>query len=303
MNTTRTRLAPDLECSRVVAGVMKWGIWGHNFDRAGFERLIQGSLDCGVTTFDHADIYGHYTTEAAFGEVLRQAPGLRDRMELVTKCGIRLTTPNRPDNRVKAYEVTADYIRESAERSLRNLHTDYLDLLLIHRPTPLLDPDEVATTLQALVASGKVRHVGVSNFTPAQFALLHDRITLLTNQVEISALHDSPLTDGTLDQCLLHRIRPMAWSPLGGGAYFGERPSPAAARLKRAFAGLRERYAGATDDQLLLAWLLKHPAGILPVLGTGKVARIEAAVAALGIELDSQDWFIIWEAARGHEVA
>ena len=303
MPSPRIALSDSLELSRLVAGVMKWGVWGHDFDRAGFDRLIRGCLDQGVTTFDHADIYGHYTTEAAFGEVLRADPGLRDRLELVTKCGIRLTTPNRPANRAKAYEVTADYIRASVEQSLKNLHTDRIDLLLIHRPSPLLHPDEVAETVRALIDAGKVLHFGVSNFTPGQFALLHDRIPLLTNQIECSALHDAPLVDGTLDQCLQHRIRPMAWSPLGGGAYFGDAPSPAAQRLRALFATLRARYAGATDDQLLLAWLLRHPAGILPVLGTGKLARIEAAVAATAIELDSQDWFLIWEAARGHEAA
>lgn len=303
MNKLRTALTDNLTCSRIVAGVMKWGVWGHDLDTAGFERLIKGSLDLGVTTFDHADIYGHYTTEAAFGAVLRHQPALRQQMELVTKCGIRLTTPNRPNNRVKAYEVTADYIRKSVDQSLTNLATDYIDLLLIHRPTPLLDPDEVAEVLRALVSEGKVRHVGVSNFTPAQFALLNDRIPLITNQVEISALHDAPLTDGTLDQCLLHRNKPMAWSPLGGGGYFGPEASTAAQRLRAAFDQLRYKYGEATDDQLLLAWLLKHPAGILPVLGTGKLTRIGAAVAALDIDLDSQDWFIIWEAARGHEVA
>ena len=303
MNNLRIPLAPDLECSRIVAGVMKWGIWGHDLDTAGFDRLIKGSLDAGVSTFDHADIYGHYTTEAAFGEVLRAEPALRSRMELVTKCGIRLTTPNRPGNRVKAYEVSADYIRQSVETSLRNLATDYLDLLLIHRPTPLLDPDEVAEVLQALMSAGKVRHVGVSNFTPSQFALLNDRIHLVTNQVEISALADFALIDGTLDQCLRQRIKPMAWSPLGGGDFFGTPATDAARRLKTAFSQLRHQYGDATDDQLLLAWLLKHPAQILPVLGTGKLHRIEAAVAALDIALNSQDWFIIWEAARGHEVA
>ena len=299
----RVRLSEDLTCSRTVAGVMKWGVWGHDFSTDQLDRLIRGCLATGVTTFDHADIYGHYTTEAAFGEVLRADPSLRDRLELVSKCGIRLTGPNRPGNRAKAYETTAAYIRESVEQSRRNLTTDRLDLLLIHRPSPLLHPDEVAEVVGELVGAGKVLHFGVSNFSPSQFELLDGRIPLITNQVEISALHDAALTDGTLDQCLRHRIRPMAWSPLGGGGYFGDSPSPAGQRLRTAFDGLRERYDDATDDQLLLAWLHRHPAGILPVLGTGKLARIRAAVAAESIVLDSQDWFLIWEAARGHEAA
>jgi predicted oxidoreductase len=279
---------------------MTWGAWGHQLPTKAMRTLIEGCAEQGITTFDHADIYGHYTTEAEFGKALDGSSQLRDEIQLVSKCGIRLVCTERPENHLKSYDTRRAYIIESAERSLRNLRTDYLDLLLIHRPDPLLQADEVAEAIAQLKQQGKVRAFGVSNFTPSQFDYLNSVTPLLTNQVEISLLHSAPLFDGTLDQCLQHRLRPMAWSPLGG--FFSREDKPAL-QVRAKLDELAPRYGQPGHDVLLLAWLLQHPAGILPVLGSARLDRLAKARQALGLELDREDWFALLEAARGHEVA
>ncbi|RMF02266.1 MAG: aldo/keto reductase [Bacteroidetes bacterium] len=286
--------------SRLVAGVMTWGVWGHQLDTKAMRTLIEGCVDLGITTFDHADIYGHYTTEAEFGKALAESTELRDNIQLVSKCGIRLVCKERPQNRLKSYDTRRAYIIASVEQSLRNLRTDYLDLLLIHRPDPLLHAEEVAEAIAQLKQAGKVRAFGVSNFTPSQFAYLRSATPLLTNQVEISLLQHAALFDGTLDQCLQYGLRPMAWSPLGG---LFKREDEAARRLRTKLDEIAERYEHADHDVLLLAWLLKHPAGILPVLGTARLERLKRACQALTLNLDRQDWYALLEAARGEEVA
>jgi predicted oxidoreductase len=265
--------------------------------------FIHQCLDLGITTFDHADIYGSYTCETLFGQALAAEPALRDRIELVTKCGIQLVSPNRPDTRVHHYDTSRDHIIASAERSLRNLRTDYLDLLLIHRPDPLMDADEVAAALTALRAAGKARHVGVSNFMPWQFELLQSRLDfpLATNQIELSVLYLEPLHDGTLDQLQRLRVAPMAWSPVAGGRLFDE-GDERAARVRGALAAVG-RELGASVDQAALAWLMRHPSRPLPVMGTGKIERLREAVAAEALTLDRQQWFAVWEASAGREVA
>lgn len=297
MSKMRVQFAPNgPELSRLVAGMMNLSSW----QLSAAERLnfIHACLDLGITTFDHADIYGGYTCEAAFGEALAQEPGLRSRIELVSKCGIKLISPNRPTHRVKSYDSSRSHIIEAVENSLRNLHTDYLDLLLIHRPDPLMDADEVADAFYSLRETGKVRQFGVSNFTPWQFDLLASRLEfpLVTNQVQCSLFHLDPLHDGTFDQCQQHRIAPMIWSPFGGGALFrGE--SDQARRLQSAL----QQIDGA-PDQIALAWLLAHPSRPLPILGTGKIDRLRSATAALDITLSRDEWFALWEASAGHEV-
>ena len=286
--------------SRITAGAMNLAAW----QLAPQKRLawIQGCLDLGITTFDHADIYGGYSCEALFGEALALQPALRQNMQLVSKCGIRLVSPNRPTNTIKHYDTGRNYIVTSAEASLRNLQTDYLDLLLIHRPDPLMDADEVADAFIALHRDGKVRFFGVSNFQPAQVDLLSSRLpfALVTNQIEFSALATAALTDGTLDQCQQRRIAPMAWSPLAGGRIF--RPqTPQEQRLQQTLAAMGAA-RGAGVDQVALAWIMSHPARVVPVLGTGRLDRLAAAAAAVQIALSRQEWFEIWEAAHGREV-
>lgn len=281
---------------------MKWGVWGRRLDAAQMLRLIEESAELGITTFDHADIYGDYTTEAEFGEALKLRPQLRQGIQLISKCGICVMTSNRPQHRLKSYNTSALHIRRSVEQSLRNLHTDYLDVLLIHRPDPLLHPDEVAGIFQTLQQEGKVLHFGVSNFSPSQMAVLQAKFPLVTNQVKASAMHLAPFTDGTFDQCLRYGIRPMAWSPLGGERFFTEPDDPQAARVRRACAAVAAAHGDVGEDQIMVAFLLRHPAGIVPVIGTGNMARVRAAANALRIPLTREEWFEIWSASTGTEV-
>jgi predicted oxidoreductase len=288
--------------SRIIAGVMKWGVWGENLNTAQLEALITESIENGVTTFDHADIYGHYTEEAHFGAVLGAQPSLRQKMQLISKCGICLVTPNRPQHNIKTYNTSKEHIIASVENSLRNLQTDYLDALLIHRPDPLMQPAEVAEAFTILKQSGKVLHFGVSNFTPSQVALLDAFFSVEINQIEASVLRLEPFSDGTLDQCMVKKIRPMAWSPLGGGVLVSDKADERVERIRNKTAELAEKH-NATADQILLAFLLKHPAQIDVVLGTTKIERVKAAVAAMSISLSKEDWFSLWAASVGREVA
>lgn len=291
------------EVSAITLGVMKWGSWGAQLKPDQIRYLVETGLEYGMSTLDHADIYGDYTTEAAVGAALGRDSALRQRLQLVTKCGIRMVSPNRPEHRIKTYDTSSAHIRQSVENSLRHLQTDYIDLLLIHRPDPLMDPDEVASVFEQLKQEGKILHAGASNFLPAQFELLRSRYPLVTNQVEASAMSLTPFMDGTFDQCLRHRIRPMAWAPLGGGRFFTAPADPQVSRIRAAFAELAPAYGDVDVEALMLAFLLRHPAGIVPVIGTANPNRIRLAAKALDIKLSRSDWFRIWSASTGHEVA
>ena len=277
-------------CSRIIAGAWRW----HTLSPASAENIVLTALDQGITTFDHADIYGDYTSETIFGHVLRKNPALRNKMELVTKCGIKLVSSRRPATHVKHYDTSEAHIVGSVENSLKALGTDHLDVLLIHRPDPLLDPHEVAGAFAALKQQGKVLHFGVSNFTPAQFNLLQSYLPmpLITNQIELSLAKVAPLFNGDLDNLMAHRASPMAWSPLGGGNLVDE-----VGRWENICAAYN-----ASFSQLALAWLLRHPAGIFPVIGTTRPERIEACALATGIQLQRQDWFIMLAQVTGTEV-
>ena len=294
----RITLAPQgPEFSRFVMGywrLMEWGLSPRQL-----VSFIEAHLDLGVTTVDHADIYGGYQCEAAFGEALKLAPHLRERMEVVSKCGIATTA--RPEHAIGHYITDKQHIISSAEHSLVNLATDRLDLLLIHRPDPLMDADEVAEAFLHLHQSGKVRHFGVSNFTPAQFTLLQSRLpfTLATNQVEISPVHQPLLLDGTLDQLQQLRIRPMAWSCLGGGRLFNDesfRP------LRDELAQVAREINAETIEQVVYAWVMALPSKPLPIIGSGKMERVRAAIAAEALTLTRQQWFRIRKAALGYDV-
>lgn len=304
MTIDQVKIAPSgPSLSRIVAGTMTWGEWGKDLSSEGMAALIEHSRSLGITSFDHADIYGHYSTEETFGAALHQlGTSVRAQIQLVTKCGIRLKTHRRPLNALKSYDTTKAYIIESAERSLKNLQTDYLDLFLIHRPDPLMDPSEVAAAFDELKHSGKVKAFGVSNFTPHQFNLLADATKLVTNQVECNPLHSDLLFDGTFDMLQTAAIRPMVWSPLGGSKYFnGE--GTTVLRLRDTVKKLAKKYGELEEDVILLAWLLKHPAGPIPVVGTTNPSRLDNTRLALELDLSRQDWFAILEAGRGHEVA
>jgi predicted oxidoreductase len=294
----RITLAPQgPEFSRFVMGY--WRLMDWNMSSLQLASFIDEHLELGVTTVDHADIYGGYQCEAAFGEALRQAPALRQRMEIVTKCGIATTA--RPEHTLGHYITDSRHIINSAEQSLTLLATDYIDLLLIHRPDPLMEADEVAEAFLNLHQSGKVRHFGVSNFTPAQFALLQSRLpfTLATNQVEISPIHQPLLLDGTLDQLQQLRIRPMAWSCLGGGRLFNdEQFQPLRNELETIALELNAR----TIEQVVYAWILRLPSKPLPIIGSGKIERVRSALAAEELQMTRQHWFRIRKAALGYDV-
>ncbi|WP_312228391.1 aldo/keto reductase family oxidoreductase [Pseudescherichia sp.] len=294
----RITLAPQgPEFSRFVMGY--WRLMEWNMTPRQLVSFIEAHLEMGVTTVDHADIYGGYQCEAAFGDALKLAPHLRERMEIVSKCGIATTA--RPEHAIGHYITDKRHIISSAEQSLTHLATDRLDLLLIHRPDPLMDADEVAEAFLQLHQSGKVRHFGVSNFTPAQFALLQSRLpfTLATNQVEISPVHQPLLLDGTLDQLQQLRIHPMAWSCLGGGQLFSDE---AFQPLRDELAQIAEEIQAETIEQVVYAWVLKLPSKPLPIIGSGKIERVRAAIAAEALTLTRQQWFRIRKAALGYDV-
>jgi len=300
----RIKIAPGgPTLSRIVFGTMSWGAWGWKLRTRAMTQLIEESIENGITSFDHADIYGAYTTEADFGKALKVRPDLRGQIQLITKCGINLVTPNRPVHKIKSYSTSREHILGSVENSLKTLNTDYIDLLLIHRPSPLMNPDEIAEAFNHLRTSGKVRHFGVSNFTPSQFSMLHSRIELATNQVEASILHLPSFFDGTFDQCITKRISPMAWSPLGGGNLFTKQGEIRIQRIQKVAKAICKRCGDVGLDQIYLAWLLKHPAQILPVLGTARIDRMKAAAGALQINMTDEEWFELLEASRGKEVA
>ncbi|TPN89286.1 aldo/keto reductase [Aquimarina algicola] len=287
--------------SRIVAGCMNWGTWGANLEVNQVQQLIEDCLAIGVTTFDYADIYGHYTTEALFGDVIKKESSLRDKLQIVTKCGIKLVTPNRPDYQIKSYNTSKEYIINSVERSLKNLGTEFIDLFLIHRPSPLMNPYEIAEAFTKLKDSDKVLHFGVSNFTKDQFMMLDSFVPLITNQIEISPLHLHPFLDGTLDQCITKKIKPMAYSTLAGGDFFAKDKDDRVKRITKVALELADKYH-VTLDQILISWVLKHPSGILPIIGSTKINRIQSAVSSLDVTMTDEEWFKIWEASTGNQV-
>jgi predicted oxidoreductase len=267
------------------------------------QRWIEQCIDHGVTSFDHADIYGNYSGEALFGEALARSRGLRARLQLITKCGIRLVSSARPAHRLKSYDLSAAHIEASVETSLRSLHTDHIDLLLLHRPDALMEPDEVAQAFERLRRAGKVLGFGVSNFSASQFALLDAATPLTTNQIELHPLQRGALHDGTLDVLLQKGLRPMVWSPLAGGrllqATSDERS--AQARVQWVLGELSARL-GLARATVAYAWCLRHPSRPHVVTGTGRIEGLHEAVAATAVTLSREDWTALWEAGAGHEL-
>ena len=263
-------------------------------------RWIEQCVELGVTSFDHADIYGAYTVEALFGEALALAPSLRARIQLVTKCGIQLRVDARPATRIKHYDTSATHIVRSVDASLANLRTDHLDLLLLHRPDPLLDADQVASAFEQLRTQGKVKAFGVSNYTPAQFELLQARTPLVTNQVECHPLHLAPLFDGTFDQAQQLRARPMIWSPLAGGALL-KSDADDARRVRAALERIGAQH-GVSAATMAFAWLLRLPSKPYPIAGSRRIEAMHDAMAATHVSRDVQEWTEILVAATGKDV-
>ncbi len=276
---------------------MSWGGWGKQFSTQEMISQIHYTLESGISTFDHADIYGDYTTEYEFGKAFSQSSVPREAIQLISKCGIQLDGGSRK-NEIKHYNYSKDYIISSVEKSLKNLQTEYLDLLLLHRPSPLMHPNEISEAIYQLKNSGKIAAFGVSNFSPSQFQLIDTKTPVSVNQIEFSLTQHSAMHNGTLNQLLTKEVIPMSWSPLGD---FFKQQSTTTLRIKKALETLLDPY-NATEDQLLLAWILKHPSRIHPVIGTTNKLRIENAIKALEISLNTNDWFRLLEECQGHQV-
>jgi len=290
-----------LQLSPVIAGCMKWGQWGVKYSTPQYLHLIEECIAANITSFDHADIYGDYTVEEEFGNALKLKPHLRQQIQLITKCGIRRFTPNRPEHKIHSYDTSKQHIITSAERSLKNLSTDYIDLLLIHRPDPLMNPHEIAEAFSQLKQAGKVLHFGVSNFTPSQMDMMMTAFKVEFNQLEISVLHLDPFHDGSLDKCIQHTIRPMSWGPLGSGKFYSDDADERNIRVLAVANMLAEKY-NASVDQILLAFLFRHPSAIIPVIGSTKIERLKFAYASANIKIEREEWFMLWRASKGHEI-
>lgn len=288
---SKTTLSP------IISGTMNWGIWDKNLTTKEMENLMQISIENKITTFDHADIYGDYTTEADFGKAFKASKISREKIQLITKCGIQLVTENR-NNKIKHYDYSKEYIIWSAEESLKKLKTDFIDVFLLHRPSPLMQADEIAEAVEKLKTEGKIIDFGLSNFNNSQTNLIRQKTEVSYNQVQFSATHFEAMTDGSLDYMQTHGIRPLSWNPLG--TVFRE-DTKQTRRLKKLFSALLEKYhLGA--DTLLLAWILKHPANVIPIAGTVNVARIQSLSKAIELDMDKEDWFAIWTESMGDDV-
>ncbi len=287
--------------SRIIAGVMKWGAWGAQLNTSSMAKLIEGCLEIGVSTFDHADIYGGHTTEAAWGQAFQQSGIQREKIQLVTKCGIMMQSDQRPDIKAKHYDTSKGHIINSVHTSLRNLKTDYIDMLLIHRPSPIMNPNEIVKAVDELKSSGKVKQFGVSNFTPSQVELINSCVEVDCNQIEISPFELSSFTDGTLDQCMIEGIIPMAWSPMGGGKLFAHSSDPQSLNLRERLSMVAKKYDWSLDEMIYL-FLLHHPSDIRPVVGSSKMDRIKIAVDSMHTIISDAQWFEIWTAATGVDV-
>lgn len=266
-------------------------------------RRLHACLELGITTLDTAEIYGLYEVEKVLGAALALSPGLRDKLEIVTKAGIYVPCSYHPKRRTAHYNATGPRLLKSLDKSLRLLSTDHVELFLVHRPDWLARADDTAAGLNELLRSGKIRAAGVSNYSASQFDLLNGRMEqpLVTNQIEFHLLHPEPIHDGTLHQCEKLGVLPMAWSPLAGGRIFDSN-NPSATRLAAAAKSMSARYNSATLEQLAYAWILAHPSHPLPVIGTNKLERLQSAAQADAIVLEREDWYALWEAAQGRKI-
>ncbi len=289
------------EFSELVQGYWRTADWGMTAQ----QRLtfLKQHIELGITTVDHADIYGNYECELLFGEALTLDNSVREQIQIVTKCDINLCGDKTPERKINHYDTSSAHIYQSVNNSLERLNVDEIDVLLIHRPDVLMDADEVAEAFSELHKVGKVKHFGVSNFTPRQFELLQSRLgkQLVTNQVEINPLKFEVAHDGTLDQMQMLRTRPMAWSCLAGGSIFSG-DSEQAVRVRNELEAIRTEVGASSIDQVIYAWVRRLPSKPIPIIGSGKIERVQAAVEALDIELTREQWYRVWVASKGHGV-
>ncbi len=290
---------PDF--SELVQGYWRLADWGMTPQ----QRLtfLKQHIELGISTVDHADIYGNYQCEKLFGEALALEPALREQIQIVTKCDINLCGAKTPQRKINHYDTSSAHIYQSVNNSLERLGVSEIDLLLIHRPDALMDADEVAEAFSELRKVGKVKHFGVSNFSPRQFELLQSRLgkPLVTNQVEMNPLNFDVVHDGTLDHLQTQRIRPMAWSCLAGGEIFNGQTEQAQ-RVRSELEAIAQEIGADSIDQVIYAWVLRLPSKPLPIIGSGKIDRIKVAIAALDLELTREQWYRVWVAAKGHGV-
>ncbi|WP_444944221.1 aldo/keto reductase family oxidoreductase [Microbulbifer sp. ZKSA006] len=289
------------ELSELIQGYWRVSEW----DLTPQQRLtlLKQHLERGISTVDHADIYGDYSCEQLFGEALKLDKSIRNRIEVVTKCNIKLLSEKYPNRSVKHYDSSAQHIRHSVDNSLARLGIEHIEVLLLHRPDALMDADEVASVFLELQKAGKVKHLGVSNFTPRQFELLQSRLSssLVTNQVEINPINFNVAEDGTLDQLQQYRIRPMAWSCLAGGKIFSGSDAQIL-RLRTTLEMVKEEIGANSIDQVIYAWVRRFPSKPLAIVGSGNIKRIESAIESLKFNLNNEQWYKIWTASRGREV-
>ena len=283
-----------MNISRIISGTMNWGTWGANYSKQEMCQLISESFDSGINSFDHADIYGGYTTEESFGDAFIDTGIKREDVFFISKCGIMYPSKKLPI-KTKHYDYSEDHIIKSVNNSLKYLQTDYLDCLLLHRPSPLMDINIIANSVESLIKSGKIKSFGVSNFTADQMDMFKGKVEILYNQINLSLTHLDHMFDGTLEYMQANKILPMAYSPLG--SYFKEGSN----KIKKVVESLKDKYS-CTDYQLLISWLLKHPSKVYPVIGTTKSDRIKKSMKSLKIEIELIDWFELLEASVGNRV-
>jgi len=297
----KVNLSNNFGLSRIVHGQMRMGDW--KMSTRELSVFMEELVELGVTSFDHADIYGNYSCEAMLGEILNLNKGLRNKIEIITKCGIKLVSDKFPERKIKHYDYSYEHIVTSVNNSLKNLQTDHIDLLLLHRPAPFFDPEVAAEAFSSLKKEGKVLHFGVSNFTPGQYEMLKKftEEKLVTNQVEISPYCLEHFENGNMDFFLKENIKPMAWSPLAAGKLLNPHDEKGP-RIMRALLQVSEELNVVPVDKVIYAWLLKHPVSMMPVVGTGKIERIKSAVNALDIDMTLEQWYKIFIAALGKEL-
>ncbi|HHB1585615.1 TPA: aldo/keto reductase family oxidoreductase [Vibrio metschnikovii] len=289
------------EFSELVQGYWRLGEW--NMTPQARLTFIKQHLELGISTVDHADIYGNYQCERLFGEALALEPALRDQLQIITKCDIKLCGDSYPSQKINHYDTSSAHLYQSVNHSLQRLGVNEIDVLLFHRPDALMNADEVAEVFSDLHKVGKVKHFGVSNFSPAQFDLLQSRLSkpLITNQVEINPLNIQVAHDGTLDQLQRLRTRPMAWSCLAGGQLFNGQ-SEQIARVRQVLEEIRDEIGAQSIDQVVYAWVRCLPSNPVVILGSGNIQRTQAAVEALSLTLTREQWYRVWVASKGHNV-
>lgn len=297
----KVKLGSNLKVSPLIHG--HWRLLDWKLSNQKLLKLTEQLIDLGITTFDHADIYGNYNCEKLFGNALSLRKDLRKNIQIITKCGIAPVSDKFPERKTGFYDYSFDHIIASVNNSLINFGTDYIDLLLLHRPSPFFDPEDVAKDFSQLKQSGKVLHFGVSNFNPQQYEMLNSYLDdkLVTNQIEISPYCLEHFNNGNIDFFLEKRIIPLGWSPLAGGKIIIPK-SEKELRIFNSLNEVAEELGVDSIDKIVYSWLLKHPAKIIPIMGSGKISRIKNAIEALNIEMNTEQWFKIYIASVGEEL-